>query len=174
MNNGLIKNIAWLLHKNGGGPAYFIYFFGFSVYGIAEQYNIIIVGEVNTSVLGRYHLLYRVYSEDGELVKELSRYVNVVDTVAPTYVENTTTTYYAGFSYSIDDFINNYDSIIEMLKKLAEESKSERIERWKMTYTDSDFLNYYGNYETDDLWGYVFACSYQDYLLEQNYWFYTP
>ena len=75
---------------------------------------------------------------------------------------------------NIDDFINNYDSIIEMLKKLAEESKSERIERWKMTYTDSDFLNYYGNYETDDLWGYVFACSYQDYLLEQNYWFYTP
>lgn len=74
----------------------------------------------------------------------------------------------------IDDFIDNYDSIIEMLQKLAEESKNERIERHNMFYTDSNFLNYYGNYETDDLWGYVFARPYSEYLEGQVYWFYTP
>ena len=75
---------------------------------------------------------------------------------------------------NIDDFINNYDAIIEMLQKLAEESKNERIERHDMVYTDSDFLNYYGNYETDDLWGYVFARPYNEYLEGQVYWFYNP
>ncbi len=75
---------------------------------------------------------------------------------------------------NIDDFINNYDAIIEMLQKLAEESKNERIERHDMVYTDSDFLNYYGNYETDDLWGYVFARPYNEYLEGQIYWFYNP
>ena len=75
-------------------------------------YHVVTEGQVKTNRLGRYHLTYKVYSADGELVKELSRYVNVVDTTAPTYVETTDVTYYAGFSYGISDFItyeDNYD-----------------------------------------------------------------
>ena len=75
--------------------------------------NVITEGEVNTNIIERYQLIYKVYSKDGELLKELSRYVNVVDTTAPTYVINTSATYYAGISYNINDFISysdNYDS----------------------------------------------------------------
>ena len=69
----------------------------------------------------------------------------------------------------IDDFINNYDIIIDMLQKLANESKEERKERWKTTYTDSNFLNSYGNYENANFYGYVFAHFYSDDLA--NTWY---
>lgn len=79
----------------------------------SDKYNVITEGEVNTSTIGRYQLVYKVYSTDGEFVKELSRYVNVVDTTAPTYEENSSITYYAGYTYGIEDFItytDNYDN----------------------------------------------------------------
>ena len=76
----------------------------------SDKYNVITEGEVNTSTIGRYQLVYKVYTTDGELVKELSRYVNVVDTTAPTYQENSSITYYAGYTYGIEDFITYTDN----------------------------------------------------------------
>lgn len=79
----------------------------------SDKYNVITEGNVDIATIGRYQLVYKIYSKDGELVKELSRYVSVVDTTAPTFKENTAVTYYAGYSYGINDFItyaDNYDN----------------------------------------------------------------
>lgn len=71
---------------------------------------------------------------------------------------------------SIDDFINNYDIIINMLQKIAKESKEERIKRCNMVYTESDFLKYYGNYENGEYYGNVFARLYSS-DFAGKYWY---
>lgn len=69
----------------------------------------------------------------------------------------------------IDDFINNYEIIIDMLQKLSNESEKERFERMHMVYTDSDYLNYYGNYENFNFFGCVFARKYQDDFSDEDW-----
>ena len=71
---------------------------------------------VDTSKLGQQQINYSVYLDNGELVKDLYRFVTVVDTTAPTYTPNNTGKYYVGSTYSLFDFItaysDNYDSIL--------------------------------------------------------------
>ncbi|MBO4438423.1 MAG: hypothetical protein J5798_03660 [Spirochaetaceae bacterium] len=58
---------------------------------------------------------------------------------------------------TIDDFIDYYDTIYNIVKELSKETFEERKARRHMHYQDSDFLKHYGNYETEDYWGYIFA-----------------
>ena len=83
--------------------------------------------------------MYSIYSPEGELVKELNRFVSVVDTTAPTYSEKEEFEVYAGFKYSANDFINysdNYDNNILVYPKdiyLREKGENEI----KITLEDS-------------------------------------
>ena len=58
---------------------------------------------------------------------------------------------------TIDDYINNYDEILELVKKIALQTPEERSIRAAMKYTDSDFLEYIGNFESDDEYGTIYA-----------------
>ena len=73
-----------------------------------KDLTLITDGSIDTSRLGRQQIKYKVYSSDGELVKELHRFVTVVDTTAPTYIATDTKTYYVGFNYTVNDFISEY------------------------------------------------------------------
>ncbi len=75
-----------------------------------DKYDIIVSGLVDSKTLGRYELIYSVYSKDGELKKELHRFVNVVDTTAPTAKEITEKTYYVGVEYQASDFFDYHDN----------------------------------------------------------------
>ena len=75
---------------------------------IPSNYTYSVEGYVFNSILGRYELKYSVYSDTGELVKELHRFVNVVDTTAPTVEGVDRTIYAVGVEYDIGDFINDY------------------------------------------------------------------
>ena len=80
-----------------------------------EIYTLWKSGSVDSTKLGNYQIVYYVYSPDGELVKELNRFISVVDTTAPTYTEKQNIELYAGFNYNAYDFIDysdNYDSNI--------------------------------------------------------------
>ena len=58
---------------------------------------------------------------------------------------------------SIDDYINNYEEINVLLEKLSFETKLERTQRRDMQYTDDEFIDYFGNFETDEVYGMLFA-----------------
>ncbi|MBR2376335.1 MAG: hypothetical protein IKA85_00965 [Clostridia bacterium] len=73
-----------------------------------KDLTLITDGSIDTSRLGRQQLKYKVYSSDGELVKEMHRFVMVVDTTPPTYIATDTKTYYVGFNYTVNDFISEY------------------------------------------------------------------
>ena len=79
-----------------------------------EKYVLVTNGEVNANKLGKYEIKYSVYTDGGEIVKELFRFIEVVDTQKPIYIEKNNQIFYAGFQYSIDDFLesysDNYDS----------------------------------------------------------------
>lgn len=80
-----------------------------------DKYTLVTEGSVNTNIPGKYSLIYRVYSSDGELVKEMHRFVNVVDSIPPSYTDKSNNTYYAGFTYTPDDFMtcsDNYDTTL--------------------------------------------------------------
>jgi len=78
--------------------------------GVSYPNNLTLItdGEINTSILGRQEITYKIYSSDGELVKEMHRFVTVIDTIAPTFVAITNKTYYVGFNYAISDFVSEY------------------------------------------------------------------
>lgn len=74
-----------------------------------ETYSVITQGSVNTAQFGTYRLKYLVYSDAGEEVKVLYRYVRVVDTTPPVYIEGQNIpTLHAGFTYSVNDFLEEY------------------------------------------------------------------
>ena len=75
-----------------------------------DRYELIIEGGVTNSVLGKYKIKYLLYTKEGELKKELHRFVNVVDTTAPTYEPVNGKTYYVGMGYSISDIITFSDN----------------------------------------------------------------
>ena len=73
-----------------------------------EKYALVITGEVNVTRLGRYEIKYSLFTRDGELHKELYRFVNVVDTTAPLLEEAANTVFYAGFTYPVSYFVSDY------------------------------------------------------------------
>lgn len=83
-----------------------------------EKYNLIITGEVDADHIGTYKRDYEIYTDNGEHVKTLSRFVIVKDSQPPTYTANDNQVYYAGINYTVDDFIldyqDNYDSVHEL------------------------------------------------------------
>ena len=78
--------------------------------GVSYPNNLTLItdGNINTSILGRQQITYKVYSSDGEMVKEMHRFVTVVDTTAPTFVATSNKTYYVGFNYKVSDFVSEY------------------------------------------------------------------
>lgn len=52
-----------------------------------EKYVLVSSGEVNSNKLGTYEIKYSVFTDRGELVKELFRFIKVVDTQKPVYTE---------------------------------------------------------------------------------------
>ena len=104
-----------------------------------DKYEIIVDGKVNNEKIGRYEIKYSFYTKDGELKKELHRFVNVVDTTAPKCEMLKDKVYYMGIEYKPSDFFNyndNYNSEKELLitpsaytfKKAIEETVSMVIE----------------------------------------------
>lgn len=75
-----------------------------------ENCTMVTAGYLNTAATGTYQLIYRIYDQFGELKKELSRYINVVDTTAPTYTKVSNAIYYAGITYQATDFITYCDN----------------------------------------------------------------
>lgn len=77
---------------------------------LPEGYTVVVLGEINTGRLGRQKITYNIYHNSGELIKELHRYVNVVDTTAPVYtvVDDDESNYYVGVEYELSDFIVDY------------------------------------------------------------------
>ncbi len=73
-----------------------------------EKYSMVKSGAVNSFKLGTYELKYSIFTNEGELVKELYRFVNVVDTQKPVYTEAEPQTFYAGVPYTIYDFLDDY------------------------------------------------------------------
>ncbi len=73
-----------------------------------KDYTLITYGGVDTKILERQKITYLVYSEDGSLVKEMHRFVNVVDTTAPSFTLSNQTEYYAGITYTAKDFLSEY------------------------------------------------------------------
>ena len=66
---------------------------------------------------------------------------------------------------SIDDYINNYEKLLELVEKIAEQTPQDRSKRSNMYYKDSDFFNYAGNFETDEYYGMLFSKK-----LKDNFW----
>jgi len=97
---------------------------------------------VDTTKLGQQQIKYSVYLDNGELVKDLYRFVTVVDTTAPTYTPIDTGEYYVGLTYSLLDFIyaysDNYDSVfgitVSEYNFVFEESGYQNI---SISFTDS-------------------------------------
>ena len=88
-----------------------------------DKYQLIVSGKVNNEILGKYRIVYSIYSKDGELVKELNRFVNVVDTKSPTFEQKQGQEYYVGIVYKASDFItysDNYDAQSNILVSPAE------------------------------------------------------
>lgn len=92
-----------------------------------DGYTLIKEGDVDDKHLGTYHIFYLVYSPDGELAKELHRYVNVVDTTSPVYTKKSPIDLYAGFTYEVSDFVeysDNSNDIIDVTPSTVTFSRS--------------------------------------------------
>lgn len=63
---------------------------------------------------------------------------------------------------SIDDYINNYEKLLELVEKIAVQTPQDRSKRSNMFYKDSDFFNYAGNFETDEYYGMLFSKKLKD------------
>lgn len=92
-----------------------------------EKYVLVSSGEVNSNKLGTYEIKYSVFTDRGELVKELFRFIKVVDTQKPVYTEKNQTTFYVGFKYSINDFLENYSDNYDSKNSLIVTTNSDFI-----------------------------------------------
>lgn len=82
-----------------------------------DKYTLRTTGIIDTDVLGTQELIYLIYSENGELVKEMHRFVEVKDTTSPIYTQLDNKEYYAGVTYQLNDLISysdNFDSSIKI------------------------------------------------------------
>lgn len=84
-----------------------------------DKYTLVQNGQVNSTKLGTYELKYSIFTDEGELVKELYRFVSVVDTQKPVYVEAPLKTFYAGVRYTVDDFLTDYSDNYDVKDKLT-------------------------------------------------------
>ena len=75
---------------------------------VPEGYTVVTEGYVLNNLLGRYHITYSVYSNNGEFIKELNRFVDVVDEIPPTYEEKADIQLYAGVVYQAKTFFSEY------------------------------------------------------------------
>lgn len=73
-----------------------------------DKYTVVTTGKVQENRLGRYEIVYSIYTKEGELIKELHRFVNVVDTTPPTFTEAQNLDFYAGFTYPATYFVSDY------------------------------------------------------------------
>lgn len=107
-----------------------------------NDFTFITDGNINTSVLGRQEITYKVYSSDGELVKEMHRFVTVVDTIAPTYIAVSNQAYYVGFNYTLSDFVSEYSDNYDKQSAITISNQkytfaSEGQYNINITFTDS-------------------------------------
>ncbi|MBE6656136.1 MAG: hypothetical protein E7609_04630 [Ruminococcaceae bacterium] len=82
--------------------------------GIAfpEKYTLVTDGKIDNTKLGKQQIKYYLYSDSGELVKELHRFVNVIDSTPPTYIEAAhleTAEFYVGQKYVLSNFVSDYE-----------------------------------------------------------------
>lgn len=75
---------------------------------IPKNYTFQTVSFLNSYSVGRYEIMYVIYSSSGEKVKELHRFVNVVDTTGPTYIATDIDKLEINHRYTISDFISSY------------------------------------------------------------------
>ena len=75
---------------------------------VPEGYTVVTEGYVLNNILGRYHITYSVYSNNGEFIKELNRFVDVVDEIPPTFKEKAVDELYAGVVYQAKTFFSEY------------------------------------------------------------------
>lgn len=63
---------------------------------------------------------------------------------------------------TVDNIINNYDEIYSLAETLAKETQEERSKRRKLGEIQDDpgFSKIFGNFESDECWGQVFARVY--------------
>ena len=85
---------------------------------IPDGYTLVVDGEIDTSKLGKQRIVYYVYSSTGEMVKELHRYVTVVDSTKPSYEVKSNQIFYAGFLYELEDFISDYSDNYDCKEKI--------------------------------------------------------
>lgn len=77
-----------------------------------DKYTLVTDGEIDNTKLGKQQIKYYLYNDSGELVKELHRFVNVIDSTPPTYVEAAhleTTDFYVGQKYVLSNFVSDYE-----------------------------------------------------------------
>jgi len=92
-----------------------------------DQYILVLNGEVDSNKIGTYEIKYSIFTDGGELVKELFRFVNVIDSQKPIYNEKNQSTFYAGFKYSIDDFLESYSDNYDAKNSLIIEPSDDFI-----------------------------------------------
>lgn len=83
-----------------------------------DGYTYNIKGKVFTNTLGRYELVYQVFSNTGELKKELHRFVNVIDTTAPTFEETELSVLNLNTEYKVSDFIKKYEDNYDLFSNI--------------------------------------------------------
>ena len=104
-----------------------------------SNYYYVVDGKVDTSKLDTFELLYYVFSDGGEMVKELHRFVQVVDTSAPTYQLSLADEYYYGGEYVMSDFAivsDNYNdtkSIISSPEKIVFSSDGNQVVEFEIS-----------------------------------------
>lgn len=76
---------------------------------LPDEYTYEVFEDVDMNILGKQEISYLIYDEDGKMIKELKRTINVVDTTAPTIMEAKDKTFYLGVGYTINDFLYNYN-----------------------------------------------------------------
>ena len=110
--------------------------------------TLVIEGNIDNTTLGRQHIIYYVYAESGELLKELHRYVNVVDSTAPTYLENETAdsiSFYIGKTYTISDFIVEYEDNYDSKNNISVSCTEFIFDKMGDVQIDIDFTDKAGN-----------------------------
>ena len=104
-----------------------------------DKYTVVIDGCVISTRLGRYDMTYSVYSEDGELLKELHRFVNVVDTTSPVFTPNNSISEYKVGKYQLTDFISSYSDNYDEVVQVSQETFNliPGVNQITITFTDS-------------------------------------
>lgn len=110
-----------------------------------EHYTLVVEGKINTTILKKQQIKYFVYSDSGELIKELNRFVTVVDTTPPQFTETVHSgneKYFVGYKYTLENFISDYNDNYTskeniIVTPLEFTFDFEGIQELNITFTDS-------------------------------------